>query len=92
VVIAFDGDGVDDAGAHLARRADTARALVASAAGLDRHLADRHLALAALALADLTGDTADLVALDLQLLATRVLAGSRLLTDAELRLAGEEPA
>jgi hypothetical protein len=91
VVIAFDGDGVDDAAARLARRAEAARALVAAAAGLDRPLADRHLALAALALADLTGDTAELVALDLRLLATRVLAGSRLLTDAEVRLAGETP-
>ena len=95
--IRFDGDGVDDAAAHLVRRAETARALVALAAGLDRHLADRHLAdrhlaLAALALADLTGDAAELVALDLHLLATRVLAGSQLLTEAELRLAGQEPA
>jgi len=92
VSIRFDGDGVDDAVAHLVRRAETARALVALAAGLDRHLADRHLALAALALADLTGDAAELVALDLHLLATRVLAGSQLLTEAELRLAGQEPA
>lgn len=87
--IRFDGDGVDDAAARLARRAVAARALVAAAAGLTGPLADRHLALAALALADLTGDAAELVALDLHLLGTRLLAGSRLLTEAELRLAGE---
>ena len=85
----FDGDGVVDAAAHLARRSEAARALVAGAAGLGGPLADRRLALAALALADLTGDAAELVALDLHLLAGRVVAGARLLTAAELRLAGE---
>jgi hypothetical protein len=91
VSIRFDGDGVDDAATHLVRRAETARALVAAATGLSGHLVDRHLALAVLALADLTGDAAELVALDLQLLGSRVLSGSRLLTDAELRLAAEGP-
>ena len=86
--IRFDGDGVDDAAARLARRTESARSLVASAAGLGGQLADRRLALAVLALADLTGDTAELVALDLHLLGNRLRAGSRLLTETEQRLAG----
>jgi len=89
VSIRFDGDGVDDAAAHLARRAEAARAIVTSAAGLTGHLVDRRLVLAVLALADLTGDAAELVALDLHLLSTRVLAGSRMLQDTERQLAGE---
>ena len=89
--IRFDGDGVVDAVTQLARRTEAVRGLVAGAAGLSGPLADRRLALATLALADLTGDAAELVALDLHLLAGRVAAGARLLTDAELRLAGEPP-
>ena len=89
--IRFDGDGVEDAAAHLRRQAETARALVAAAAGLTGPIADRHLALAVLALADLTGDAAELVALDLQLLGSRLAAGSALLSGAERGLAGEQP-
>ena len=92
--IRFDGDGVADAAAHLARRAEAARGLVTSATGLTGltgPLADRRLALAALALADLTGDAAELVALDLHLLAGNLVTGARLLTDTEVRLAGEQP-
>jgi len=87
VTVRFDSTGVDDAAGHLARRVEAARALVAAAAGVEGGLADRHLALAAAALADLAGDTAELVALDLALLARRLRAGARLLESAELDLA-----
>lgn len=81
--IRFDGDGVEDAARHLARRADVARRLVASAAQLEGGLAERQLSLAVLALADLTGGTAELVALDLRLLGTRTATGARLMSAAE---------
>jgi hypothetical protein len=87
VTVRFDSTGVDDAAGHLARRLETARALVAMAAGAEGGLADRHLALAATALADLAGESAEVVALDLALLVRRLRAGARLLESAELDLA-----
>ena len=85
--IEFDGADVSGAAAHLARRVEAARQLVAAAARLKGDLVDRHLALAAAALADLTGDGAALVALDLHLLATRLRAGAGLLDSAEREIA-----
>ena len=79
----FDGDEVAAAVAHLARRVEVARQLVAAASRLEGELVDRHLALAAVALADLSGDVAELVALDLHLLVTRLRAGASLFDDTE---------
>jgi hypothetical protein len=86
VTVRFDSSGVDDAAGHLARRVETARALVAAAAGAEGGLVDQRLALAATALADLAGDAAELVALDLALLVRRLLDGARMLESAELDL------
>ena len=87
MTVRFDSAGVGDAAGHLARRIETARALVAAAARAEGGLVDQHLALAATALADLAGDAAELVALDLALLVRRLRAGARLLESAELDLA-----
>ena len=87
MTVRFDSTGVGDAAGRLARRAETARALVAAAARSEPGLVDQHLALAATALADLSGDAAELVALDLTLLVRRLRAGARLLESAELDLA-----
>ena len=87
MTVRFDSAGVGDAAGHLARRLETARALVATAARAEGGLADRHLALAATALADLAGDAAELVALDLALLVRRLRAGACMLESTELDLA-----
>lgn len=87
MTVRFDSAGVEDAAGHLARRLETARALVAAAARAEDGLADQHLALAATALADLAGDAAELVALDLALLVRRLRSGARLLEAVELDVA-----
>jgi hypothetical protein len=87
VTVRFDSVGLAVAAGQLARRLETARALLAAAARADGGLVERDLALAATALADLAGDTAELVALDLALLVQRLRSGARLLEAAELDLA-----
>ena len=82
----YDGAEVRGAAGQLVRRIDAARQLVAAASRLEGELVDRHLALAAAALADLTGDAAELVALDLHLLVTRLRAGAELFDDAEVSI------
>ena len=82
----YDGAEVRGAARELVRRIDAAKQLVAAASRLEGELVDRHLALAATALADLTGDAAELVALDLNLLVTRLRAGAELFDDAEVSI------
>ena len=86
MLIEFDGAEVAGAAAHLERRVEAARQLLAAAARLEGELVDEHLALAAAALADLTGDSAELAALDLHLLVMRLRAGARQLDDTERAL------